>query len=61
MSGFLLLIAWTLFLNWSRVADDSNRHCQRLCKNVAVRRHVCIVFSPKQPIAMFWFNYPSVS
>jgi hypothetical protein len=35
--------------------------CLLSCKNCSVHRHVCIVFWPEQPIAMFSFNHCVIS
>ena len=49
-----------------KLKSVANRHiysllcfCLGLCKKWSVR-HVCIVYSPNQPIAVCWLNYPVV-
>jgi hypothetical protein len=51
-------------LNHSRIRRSGNSIDADLiiglCKKWSVHRHVSIVFSPNQPIAVCWFNYPVV-
>jgi hypothetical protein len=35
--------------------------CLGLCKKWSVHRHVCVVFSPEQPIVMFSLNHCVIS
>jgi hypothetical protein len=51
---------------WNSMQIYSNKplylcFCLGLCKKWSVHRHVCIVFSPEQPIAMFSFNHCVIS